>query len=335
MMKKYVTFILILPLLLAACSVSTPATKHSRELFAMDTKISLTAYGQNGKQALEEAAQELQRLDNLLSTGNASSEISRLNSRGAGSLSADSQTIIEEALRLYNSTGGAFDITVYPLMRLWGFADGAYRVPTDRERTETLKWIGADQMHLENGQCSLGPGQMIDLGGIAKGYASDRLMEIFRNNGVTSAMVSLGGNIQTLNTKPDGSAYRIAIRSPNSTQEYVGFLSVANQAVVTSGGYERYFEENGRRYHHILDPQTGMPAESGLASVTIVSSSGMLADGLSTALFIMGLEKAETYWRSSGEDFEAIFVTDDGKIYITQGLEGHFTSGGAYTVLKR
>lgn len=335
MMKKHVAFVLILPLLLAACSISGPATKHSRELFAMDTKITLTAYGPKGEQALEEAAQELQRLDALLSTGNADSEISQLNSRGAGSLSADSQAIIQEALRLYSSTGGAFDITVYPLMKLWGFAGGTHWVPTEQERMETLKLIGADQVHLENGACRLGPGQMIDLGGIAKGYASDRLMEIFRKSGVSSAMVSLGGNIQTLNTKPDGSAYRIAIRSPSDPQKYVGFLSVANQAVVTSGGYERYFEENGHRYHHILDPQTGLPAESGLASVTIVSSSGMLADGLSTALFIMGLEQAEAYWRSSGADFEAVFVTDQGAIYITQGLAGRFTSGGSYEIIRQ
>lgn len=328
---KVLATTVLLSLLLTACS----ATKHSRELFAMDTQMTLTAYGPNGEQALEEAAQELQRLDTLLSTGNASSEIAMLNSRGEGSLSADSQAIIEEALRLYTGTGGVFDITVYPLMRLWGFTDGAYRVPTDQERTEALKLIGADQIRLENGVCTLGPGQMIDLGGIAKGYASDRLMEIFRENGVTSAMVSLGGNIQTLNAKPDGSAYRIAIRSPHDTQEYVGYLSVVNQAVVTSGGYERYFEENGNRYHHILDPKTGLPAQSGLASVTIVSSSGMLADGLSTALFIMGLEQAEVYWRSSGEDFEAVFVTDGGDIYITQGLEGRFTGSGDYTVLKR
>ncbi len=335
MMKKIFSFFLILPLLLAACSFSGPGTKHSRELFAMDTVISLTAYGPKGEQALGEAAQELQRLDALLSTGNADSEISQLNSRGVGSLSADSQAIVKEALRLYGSTDGAFDITVYPLMRLWGFADGNHRVPTEQERRETLKLIGADQMRLENGQCSLGPGQMIDLGGIAKGYASDRLMEIFRQNGVTSAMVSLGGNVQTLNTKPDGSAYRIAIRNPKSAQEYVGVLSVANQAVVTSGGYERYFEEDGRRYHHILDPKTGRPAESGLASVTIVSPSGILSDGLSTALFIMGLEQAADYWRSSGEDFEAVLVNDDGQIYITQGLEGQFTSSESYTILKQ
>lgn len=180
---------------------------------------------------------------------------------------------------------------------------------------------------------TLGEGQRIDLGGIAKGYASDRVMEIYREYGVTSGMVSLGGNIQTLGAKPDGTAWKIGIRDPETEKEgdsgsgaggILLALPVENQAVITSGGYERYFEENGETYIHILDPRTGYPADSGLLSVTVVSENGMLADALSTSLYIMGAEKAAEYWRAHGSDsgnaFELILVDTFGKAYATEGL---------------
>ena len=153
----------------------------------------------------------------------------------------------------------------------------------------------------------------IDLGGIAKGYTSSRIMDIFKENGITSGLVNLGGNVQALGTKTDGSNWRVAVQSPD-------------EAVITSGGYERYFEQDGVTYHHIIDPKTGYPAENGLVSVTIVSSDGTLADGLSTSLFIMGEEKAAEFWKAHSDEFEAILETDDGTIYVTEGLKDSFTT---------
>ena len=166
----------------------------------------------------------------------------------------------------------------------------------------------------------------IDFGGIAKGYTSSRIMQIYKKCGVTSGLVSLGGNVQLLGAKPDGSAWKVAVESPDEDGNYLGILQAKDKAVITSGGYERYFEKNGKKYHHIIDPATGYPAENGLVSVTIVSSDGTLADGLSTSLFIMGEEKAAEFWKAHSNEFEAIFATDDGTIYVTEGLKDSFTT---------
>ena len=166
-------------------------------------------------------------------------------------------------------------------------------------------------------------GVELDLGAVAKGYTGDQLMALLAREGIASAIVELGGNVQALGTKPDGSPWRVAVRDPAGDGS-VGVVEVVDQAVVTSGGYERYFEEDGVRYWHIIDPATGWPARSGLASVTVVGESGLLCDGLSTALFVMGREGALEHWRQH-RDFEAVLVSEDGSVTITAGLEGRFT----------
>ena len=172
---------------------------------------------------------------------------------------------------------------------------------------------------------TLGADQQIDFGGIAKGYTGQKLAELFQEYGVSSALVSLGGNIQAIGTKPDGSSWKVGIRDPKGgQQDYIGVLFVENQAVVTSGGYERYFEEDGKTYIHIINPRTGYPADGDLLSVTIVSRDGTLADGMSTALYIMGYEKACQFWRQHREEFNVILVTDDGKIHISENLKENF-----------
>lgn len=308
-------------------------TSCTKELFAMDTVMSFTAYGSKAEEAVDAAMKEIERLDALLSTGKESSEISQLNAAGSFLVSEDTKTLLKAAETVYGSTDGSFDVTIYPLMQLWGFPTGDYHVPTEAELSEVLPLVNASRIRLEGSQVTLGEGQRIDLGGIAKGYASDRVMEIYREYGVTSGMVSLGGNIQTLGAKPDGTAWKIGIRDPETEKEgdsgsgaggILLALPVENQAVITSGGYERYFEENGETYIHILDPRTGYPADSGLLSVTVVSENGMLADALSTSLYIMGAEKAAEYWRAHGSDsgnaFELILVDTFGKVYATEGL---------------
>ncbi len=151
-------------------------------------------------------------------------------------------------------------------------------------------------------------------------------MQVFRDQGVTSGIVSLGGNVQALGHKPDGSNWRVAIQDPRDQSENFLVLEIAEQAVITSGGYQRYFEEDGKTYHHIIDPRTGYPADSGVLSMTIVSADGTLADGLSTSLFIMGPEKAEEYWRAHSDEFDAVWMTDDGSVYLTKGLENCYES---------
>ena len=178
-------------------------------------------------------------------------------------------------------------------------------------------------------------GMKIDLGGIAKGYTSSKVMDIFKENGISSAVISLGGNVQALNGKPDGSDWRVAVENPADTENYLGVLSIKDKAVITSGGYERYFEQDGKTYHHIIDPSTGYPANNGLTSVTIVSDDGTLADGLSTSLFIMGPEKAQEYWKKHSDEFDTILVKDDGSILVSEGIADNFTSESDFMVIKK
>ena len=176
----------------------------------------------------------------------------------------------------------------------------------------------------------------LDLGGIAKGFTSSRVMDVFREKGVTSGIISLGGNVQALGCKPDGNMWRIGIQDPNDLNSTFAVIEVADQAVITSGGYQRYFEENGQTYHHIIDPRTGYPAENGLISVTIISDDGTLADALSTSLFIMGPEKASTFWKKHADAFDAVMMKDDGTVMVTAGLANHcrITTGGNVEVIQ-
>lgn len=312
------------------------AREYSRQFFAMDTVMSFTAYGERGEEAVEAAVQEVERLDALLSTGIAESEVSRINVSGEGDLSEDTEKILSEGLTIWKQTGGLFDVTIYPLMQLWGFPTGNYHVPTKEELKQTMSLVDSSKVILDGSYVTLGEKQKMDLGGIAKGYTSNRIMEIFQEYGVTSAMVSLGGNVQTLGKKPDGTDWQVGIQNPDNVQgDLLGAVAVQDQAVITSGGYERYFEENGQTYIHILDPRTGCPAESGLASVTIVSSNGMLADALSTSLYIMGLDEAEAYWRIYADEFDMILMTDDGTVYVTEGIRDRFRTKGKMEVLYR
>ena len=303
----------------------------TKELFAMDTYMTLTAYGDNGKDAVDQAAEEIKRLDTALSTGNEDSEVSKLNANRGGSLTEDTQYLLEESMELYESTGGLFDIAIYPVMEAWGFPAQDYRVPKKSELENLLALTDASKIQYNEDEDTVSfeqEGMKIDFGGIAKGYTSSRIMKIYEEQGVTSGLVNLGGNVQALGEKPDGSKWKVGIQDPEGKTDYLGTLSIKNQAVITSGGYERYFEEDGKTYHHIIDPRTGYPADSGLLSVTIVSSDGTLADGLSTSLFIMGKDEAIKYWRDHSEEFDGILETEDGSLYVTEGIAEDFEAKG-------
>ena len=304
-------------------------TEASKDIFAMDTYMTVTAYGEKAQDAVDAAEAEIERLDTLLSTGNADSEIAKLNEQKSATLSEDGGYLVKRALELNKETDGAFDIAIYPVMEAWGFPIQDFRVPSADELTGLLKHVDAAKISYDKDTIEISfedDQRKIDLGGIAKGYTSSRIMDIFKENGITSGLVNLGGNVQALGTKTDGSNWRVAVQSPDDTEDYLGVLSIRDKAVITSGGYERYFEQDGVTYHHIIDPKIGYPAENGLVSVTIVSSDGTLADGLSTSLFIMGEEKAAEFWKAHSDEFEAILETDDGTIYVTEGLKDSFTT---------
>ena len=305
----------------------------SRDVFAMDTYMTVTAYGENAEVAVDAAEVEIERLDALLSTGDADSEIAKLNADGNAKLSEDAGYLVERALELYQETDGTFDIA----MEAWGFPTQNFRVPSQEALDQLLPLTDAGNISYDKAtkKISFGAeGMKIDLGGIAKGYTSSRIMDIYKENGISSGLVNLGGNVQALGTKTDGTKWKIAVQSPDDTEDYLGILSVQDKAVITSGGYERYFEQDGVTYHHIIDPKTGYPAESGLVSVTIVSKDGTLADGLSTSLFIMGEEKAADFWRKHKDDFDAILMSDNGTLYVTEGLENDFSTERTVEIIR-
>ena len=197
-----------------------------------------------------------------------------------------------------------------------------------------LPLVGSRHVHLEGTAAALDGGCAIDLGGIAKGYASDKTAELFAGSGISGGFVSLGGNVYVHGTTAEGKPWNVAIQNPRRTDGFACTLHLSDAFVVTSGGYQRYFEEDGVRYSHILDPKTGYPAESGLVSVTIVSSDGTLADGLSTSLFIMGEEKAADFWREHKDEFDAILMSDDGTLYVTEGLENDFSTERTVEIIR-
>ena len=322
--------------LAAGCVMQSAASQKrtvTRQLFAMDTIMEFTACGRNAEAAVDAAMAEVQRLDALLSAANPSSEVSQLNEASGGAVSEDVAALLRLSLETWEETAGLFDCTVYPLVRLWGFPTQEYHVPADAELAEVLPLADSAKLSFDGEALRMAPGQAIDFGGVGKGYAAARVMEVFQDCGVRSGMVSLGGNVQVLGAKPDKTPWRIGIRDPEG-DGYFAVLSLENKAAVTSGGYERYFEANGETYIHILDPRTGRPAESDLLSVTVVSEDGAKADALSTALFLMGREDAASFWQDHG-GFDMVLVTVDRETIITQGLQDSFQSDEPPAVLTR
>lgn len=175
-------------------------------------------------------------------------------------------------------------------------------------------------MQVDGNTVSIPDDVQIDLGGIAKGFTSDHMMQVFADSGVTSGIISLGGNVQALGLKPDGSRWRVAVQDPKNSEDNFAVIEIEDEAVITSGGYQRYFEQDGTTYHHIIDPRTGYPADSGIISSTIISHDGTLADGLSTSLFIMGVDDALDYWRAHSDEFDAILMDENGTVYVTDGI---------------
>lgn len=311
---------------------SDSSQEYTSDVFAMDTYMTLTAYGENAQEAVEAGIAEIQRLDDLLSTGKDTSEVAQINANGGGVLSEDTDYLVKRALDIYQSTNGAFDISIYPVMQLWGFTTGNFAVPSESDLAAKLALVDAGKIILseENGQTSISlpEGMEIDLGGIAKGYTSGRVMDVMKSYGIKSAVINLGGNAHVLGNKTDGSQWKVGIQDSEDENGYLGGVSVTDKAIITSGGYERYFvdEDTGVKYHHIIDPKTGYSANNGLISVTIVSADSTLADGLSTSLFVLGTEDAITYCEEhcAEDGFDAIMEDEDGKLYITDGIYDDF-----------
>lgn len=324
-----ITSLLLSLLLLASCAAPA-AEEYSTTFLAMDTVMSVTAYGAGAQGAPEAAAERIRELEKLFSVTAEGSDVWNANHSGgeAVEVSSDTASLLRRALELCRSTGGALDVTIYPVVKAWGFTTGEYRVPDREELSALLERVDYARVALEVDRLCVPDGMELDLGAVAKGWTGDQVAALLADSGVTSAKLELGGNVQVLGAKPDGSPWRIAVRDPNG-ESYAGIVEVTDKAVVTSGGYERYFEADGITYWHIIDPASGCPARSGLASVTVIADSGALADALSTALFVLGAERAADYWREQ-RDFDFILLGEDGSVTVTPGIAERFTLCGSW-----
>lgn len=304
----------------------------------MGTVITHRAFGKNAEKSLKAVGEEALRIEKILSRFMPESDISRIN-RSAGMkcerLSDDAYEVLSRAVEFSRYSQGLFDVTIGPLVSLWNNGKDTFKPPEKPRIRQTLPLVDYTDLLLNPCNNTAGlqrMGQSIDLGGIGKGFAGDKFLEIFKEHGVSSAFTNIGGNVVALGMKSDGSPWRVGIQHPRQENSLMGLVSVTNKAVVTSGDYQRFFiGYDGKRYHHILDPSTGYPAESGLISVTIVADSSTVADALSTILFVAGIEKGlELLRRFPGT--EAIFIDIDLQVHVTAGLKECFRAGEGISV---
>ena len=296
------------------------ANRTSGVGYFFDTVVTLTFYGaQDG--LMEQVWVACERYENLLSKTVEGSDVQRINASGGKPVTVDPETwaILERAKEISRLTGGAFSVTIAPLSAQWDFTGGTNRMPTDEERLAALPLVNDELLVLgENNTVTLPEGMEIDLGGIAKGYIADQVAEMIRGK-VHGATLSFGGNVYAVGLKQDGTPFNLGIQDPNGvTGEAIAIVQATDASLVTSGIYERYFMVDDTRYHHILDPKTGLPADSDLASASILDVSSMDADALATACIVLGLDKAKALLEDLGRD--GVFITRDGAISTTEGF---------------
>ncbi len=306
-------------------------TKTTRTDFGMGTVLTEVIYGADGETVADGIHQLLLELENeQLSWRSDVSFVGTLNRNLAEGIPTPANETqrkwLSDSLTLCENTDGAFDITLRPLIALWGIEEDAPSVPTEEDIAQTLTKCGYENVEIStDGMVSAPEYAAMDLGAVGKGIAADEVREFLDTQDVSGAVISIGGTVLVYGSKPAGGAWQVGIRDPHGGQDAVlGVLTLREDTVVsTSGDYERYFIQDGVRYHHILDPDTGYPAQSGLSSVTVVCQDGLLSDGLSTACFVLGypdsLPLLEKYHA------EAIFVTQESDVFVTEGLESVFT----------
>jgi len=307
-------------------TIMTAQTTHS----AMGTVMTHRVFGEYAEECLAAVCEEVRHLEGLLSRFLSESEISRIN-RSAGiesePVSFSTYQVLAKAVEFSRNCPGRFDVTIAPLVALWHIARETLAQPPESAIQQALPLVDYRALVLDPGQMTAGlrhAGQSIDLGGIGKGYAGDRILEVFKQYGVLSAYSNLGGNVVTFGAKPDGTPWRVGIQHPRLADRLIGSVAVSGKAVVTSGDYQRGFtDRHGMSHHHLLSPATGHPARSGLVSVSIVSGSSTVADALATAVFVAGMAQGLELLRGFPHA-EAILVDNDLRVFVTRGLQNHF-----------
>jgi thiamine biosynthesis lipoprotein len=336
---------LLAVVLLTACgSNQTTAAETSRTDYALGTVCTIRILdgpkGDASAAILESAFARIREIEDEMSVNKDGSELDAVND-AAGSavpvrVTDDVLYVLGKALEYARLTDGAFDPSVGPLVKLWGIGTESARVPSRAEIDAARRLLGWRKIEVDLAAKTVrlgARGMRLDLGAIAKGYAADEVKRILAAGKVKAAIVDLGGNVFAFGSKRDGSKWRIGVQDPASPRgDYLGIVEGTDMTVVTSGVYERFFEEGGRRYHHILDTRTGYPVDNGLVSVTIITGSSIDADGLSTALFALGREKGMAL-AASLPDVSVVMIDTAGKVYLSPGASKSFKlTSGSYTL---
>lgn len=295
-----------------------------RTQFLMGTLIEISIYDKDSDpSAIQNAFNEIQRLEGLMSPHIANSEITKIN-QSAGvqptPVSVEVFNVIERALYWAEQSHGALDISVQPIQDLWGFEGASPSLPTEKAIEKTLSKVGYDNIELKNQTVFLTKkGMSLNLGAIAKGYAVDQAMKILKQSNIHNALINAGGDLKTSGTRSDQMMWKIGLQHPRKPEAILANFSLSGKAVATSGDYQRYFEIDGTRYHHVLNPKTGHPA-TGVMSATVVTQTVMDADALSTALFVLGPEKGIAFINSL-ENTEGLLVDHNGSLHLSNGMK--------------
>ncbi|MBM7623089.1 FAD:protein FMN transferase [Sporohalobacter salinus] len=333
--KKKISLIIVILLVFLGGTItlyrmtSSPPKYETKE-FLMDTMVSLEVTGQEAKKAGQAAIKAMRQTADRSTRYNEDSIISKINKEAGNKpikVNDDILIMIKAAKKYGRLTEGKFDITIAPVIDLWNFETGKNLVPSTKKIEEKLELVDYKKIIINENEKTVmlaKSGMKIDLGGIAKGYIVDQAADVLKKFNIKSALINAGGNIRTIGTKSSGDKWRLGIKNPRDNSKdpkdnYLNIIEVKETNVVTSGDYERYFKKEGRRYHHILDPNTGYPAR-GLASVTIISDSSFKADILSTALFILGFKEAKSYIKEH-DDIEGMLVTTDLNKWRSKGFK--------------
>ncbi len=317
-----VTIAVAIALSLASCARNLPP----RTEFVLGTVCTINLYDKGTNRAYTAAFDRLRDIEATMSASLETSDVGRINAaagREPVAATRDTITVLSFALETARASGGAFDPTVGPVVKLWGIGTDDARVPSSEAIEKALALVDYDRVRLDDatGMVYLeDAGMRLDLGAIAKGYAADEVARVLREKGISRAIVDLGGNILCVGEKSPGTPWTVGIRNPETSRgEPVIVVQASDSSVVTSGVYERFFEENGKRYHHIIDPKTGWPSDGELLSVTIIARESMTADALSTATFVLGREKGlALIARYPGA--EAVFIDREKRVYASPGL---------------
>lgn len=335
--KKVITFFITTVLIISLVGCTKEKSKDPKskdpisrtELF-MGTAIKITLYDGGSEEILDKAFKRVIELEDLVSINKAGTEIVELNKNSGVKpvkLSDDSFNIIEKGLEYSKASKGGYDITIGPLVKLWSIGLPEAKVPNENEIKEAIKHVDYSKLKInkDTNEVFLSEkGMMIDLGSIAKGYAADEIVKLLKEEGVKEAIVDLGGNIYALGKKEGDKNWKIGIQDPNTERgNVVGAVETSNKSVVTTGVYERFIEKDGVKYHHILNPKTGYPYKTDIAGVSIIADKSMDADALSTLIFTKGLDEGLKFIEAL-DGVDAIFIMNDRKVYITEGVRDSF-----------